>query len=371
MRNLLQKTGLLLIIAGATICISSCRNKQEQIQPAPAFNVITLDTTSAVVYNDYSTIIQSNTIVEIRPKVSGYIKTIAKQEGTPVKKGDLIIKIDDADYQQDVNAAFASMEAAAANKSNAELEVVKLSPLVEKGIISQFELETAKSDLKAAAAQYDQAKAQYENSKITLGYTNITSPVDGVLGRIYVREGSLVSPSAQDALTTVSSDGDVAAYFSYDEKKLTPLRRKAMEDGNYKPEMKNNVELLLPDGSEYKYKGKLTSATGIIDRNTGSIQLKVLFPNPELTILSGSSGILKFPYTYKGCIVIPQSATYELQDKVMVFVVNEDNTVSRKSISIEGKSGNNYVVSNLTPGTKIVSEGINKLKEGMAITPKN
>ena len=361
---------LLALMTLAVASISSCGNKAPQVVPAPEFNVMTLDTTSAVVYNDYSTIIQSNTMVEIRPKISGYIKSIAKEEGTPVKKGELIIKIDDADYQQDVNACYASMEAAAASQSNAELEVVKLTPLVEKGIISQFELETAKSDLKAAQAQYNQAKAQYENAKITLGYTNITSPVDGVLGRIYVREGSLVSPSAQDELTTVSSYGDVAAYFSFDEKKLTPLRKKAIDEGKYTPETKNNVELILPDGSEYKYKGTLTSATGIIDRNTGSIQLKVLFPNPDLTILSGSSGILRFPYTHKGCIVIPQSATYELQDKIMVFVLGEDNTVSRKSIVVEGKSGNNYVVSNIEPGTKIVAQGINKLKEGMTITPK-
>lgn len=362
---------IIAIILSVAITTTSCGNKKPQTTAPPAFKVLTLDTCSAVVYNEYSTIIQSNTMVEIRPKITGYVKSIAKQEGTTVKKGDLIVKIDDSDYQQDVNAAYAAMEAAAANQSNVELEIVKLTPLVEKGIISNFELETAQSNLKAAKAQYEQAKAKYENAQITLSYTNITSPTDGVLGRIYIREGSLLSPSAADAITTVSSDGDVAAYFSFDEKKLTPLRRKAMEEGSYKPQRKDNIELILPDGSQYKYKGALASATGIIDRNTGSIQLKVIFPNPDLAILSGSSGILRFPFTYHGCIVIPQSATYELQDKIIVYTLTPENTVSRKTVSVEGVSGNNYVVTGIEPGTKIVTEGINRLKEGMVITPKS
>ena len=207
MRNLFQKTGLLLIIAGAIICISSCRNKQEQIQPAPAFKVITLDTTSAVVYNDYSTIIQSNTIVEIRPKVSGYIKTIAKQEGTPVKKGDLIIKIDDADYQQDVNAAFASMEAAAANKSNAELEVVKLTPLVEKGIISQFHSVQHKSEkaikyvipqpIRVCAANISQSKYGRFQKRLAIANTSNTT----FLKKVMAFDNTTDSPKQPQSLT--------------------------------------------------------------------------------------------------------------------------------------------------------------------------
>lgn len=355
----------------AMLILSSCGNKAPVQVTPPSFKTTTLDTTSAIVYNEYSTIIQSNTMVEIRPKVSGYIKAILKQEGSTIKKGEVILKIDDSDYQQSVNAAFAQMESALAQQSNAQLEVSKLTPLVDKGIISRFELETAESNLKAAKARYDQAKANYKNAQITLGYTEITSPVDGVLGRIYVREGSLLSPTASDPITTVSSDGDVAAYFSFNEKLLAPARRAAMESGKYRPELKKSVELILPDGTMYKYKGVLESATGIIDRTTGSIQLKVLFPNPDLEILSGSSGILRFPFTYHGCITIPQSATYEMQDKIMIFTVNQDNSVTRKVIDVEGTTGTDYVVSNIEPGTRIVTEGITKLKEGMIITPKN
>lgn len=348
---------------------SSCGSKQVATPP-PAYKVTAVDTTTATIYSEYSAVIQSNTMVEIRPKVSGYLNKIAKAEGSNVKKGDLIFKIDDADYRQNVNAASATVEAAKAKLSNSSLEVRKLTPLVEKGIISPYELETAKSNLAAAEASLRQAQAQYENTLITLGHTEITSPVNGVLGRIYVREGSLISPSAQEALTTVSSEGDVFAYFSFDEKKLNPVRKAALDNNEYRPDEGYIVELTLADGSTYGHKGKLESASGIIDRATGSIQLKVIFPNPGMEILSGSSGILRFPFEYRGCFLIPQSATYELQDKVMIFNVNADSTVTRKTITVGGISGTDYVVTGLERGTKIVTEGVDKLKEGMKITPK-
>ena len=367
MRHIGFKISLLTI---PLILLASCGNKKTAAEKIPEYNVMTLDTCTAVTYTEYSTIIQSNTVVEIRPKVSGYISRIAKEEGSRVKKGDLIFKIDDADYRQQVKAAEAAMRAAKATEDNVALEIRKLTPLVEKGIISSFELETAKSNLEAAKANFEQAKANYNNTLITLQYTQITSSVNGVLGRIYVREGSLISPSMQEPLTTVSSEGDVSAYFSFDEKKLTPAREKNIQTGAFNSPENAKIELMLPDGSIYRHKGRLASASGIIDRTTGSIQIKVIFPNPDFEILTGYSGVLRFPMEFKGCIVIPQSATYELQDKTMIFIVKDDNTVYRKSINVEGVSGNNYVVTNIPRGTKIVTEGIDMLKDGMKISPK-
>jgi membrane fusion protein (multidrug efflux system) len=191
------------------------------------------------------------------------------------------------------------------------------------------------------------------------------------LSRIEVRVGSLVGPSNSAALTTISGDGDVYAYFSFDEKNLAPLRRAKYNSGEHNPAGKSNIELILADGHTYGHKGKMESASGIIDRTTGSIQLKVVFPNPNNEILSGSSGVVKIPATYGGCITVPQSATYELQDKIMIYVVNADNTVTRKIITIEGTSGKDYVVSGgLKTGDRIVIEGADKLKDGMTITPK-
>lgn len=364
---------LLGIVAFCSILSSavSCNSEQTKGKAeTPEYTVLTLDTTTAVAYIEYSTVIQSNTLVEIRPNVSGYLEKIAKNEGESVRKGELIFKIRDADFVASVNAANAAVKSAEAAEANAALEVRKLTPLVEKGITSPFELETAKMNYESAKANLAQAKANYENSLITLGYTEICAPVDGVLGRIYVREGSLVSPSAADALTTVSSFGDISAYFTFDEKNLSSQRHKMMFSDDMASRKKAAVELVLADGSLYQYKGYLERASGIIDRTTGSIQMKAIFPNPYNEVLSGSSGLLRFPLTYKGCIVIPQNATYELQDKTMAYVVNDDNTVTRKVIMIEGVSGQNYVVSNLPRGTRIVVEGVDKLKDGMVIKPK-
>lgn len=368
MKNLLLNSVLIFLL----VFLPSCKSKKAAAPVPPSYRTMVLDTTSAVVYTEYSAVIQSQSVIEIRPKVSGYLVNIAVNEGDWVKKGTLLFQIDDSDFKQNVNAAKAGMQSAKANADNAALEVKKITPLVEKGIISPFELETKTSNLEAAKASYAQAKAEYENALIQLGYTSISAPTTGVLGRIYVREGSLVSSSASDPLTTISSEGDVSAYFSFDEKKLAPIRKKELASGNYEPARSKVVELVKADGEIYEYKGMLESATGIIDRTTGSIQLKVIFPNPKMEILSGSSGILRFPITYKGCITVPQSATYELQNKIMVFIVNADNTVSSKSIIVEGVSGQNYVVSEgLKAGDRIVIEGANKLKEDTVITPKD
>lgn len=361
--------GVTIILA---LILSSCKEKTSQ-KPVPStYRTSVIDTTTAVVYAEYSAVMQSEAVIEIRPKISGYITEIAPREGQWVKKGTPLFKIDDADYVQQVNAAEAGVQSAKANRDNALLEVKKLTPLVEKGIISPFELETKQGSLAAAEAALLQAEASYEKAKINLGYTSILAPTSGVLSRIDVRAGSLVGPSNANPLATISGDGDIFAYFSFDEKSLAPLRRARFNSGEYNPAGKSNIELILADGTEYPHKGKMESASGIIDRTTGSIQLKVVFPNPKNEILSGSSGVVRIPATYKGCITIPQNATYELQDKIMVFTVNSDSTVTRKVITIEGASGKDYVVSDgLEVGERVVLEGVDKLKEGSKITPKD
>ena len=360
--------GMMLI---SSLSFVSCKSKTEAVQTPPEYKTMQLDTTTAVVYAEYSAVLQSEAVVEIRPKVSGYLSKIAVNEGQWVNKGALLFQIDDADYQQKVNSAKAGMQSARAGRDNALLEVKKLTPLVEKGIISEFELETRKGNLEAAEAALAQAEAAYEDARINLGYTSITAPTSGVLSRIEVRVGSLVGPSGNAPLTTISGDGDVYAYFSFDEKNLAPLRRARYNSGEHNPAGKSNIGLLLADGQEYSHKGKMESASGIIDRTTGSIQLKVVFPNPDNEILSGSSGVVRIPATYPGCITVPQNATYELQDKIMIFVVNQDNSVTRKIITVEGTSGKDYVVSSgLQRGDRIVIEGADKLNDGTVITPK-
>lgn len=351
--------------------MSACSSEQQQTpQQAPAYKIMELNTDTVTVYSEFSTIIQSQDVIEIRPRITGYLDEIAKKEGSPVKKGELLFRIADADYKQQVRSAEAGVQVAEAKLANAQLEVEKLTPLVEKGIISQYQLQSAQSALDAAKASLAQAQAQYQNAVINLGYTSIVSPVDGVLGIIPFRVGSLVSPTSAEALTTVSGTGDIYAYFSVNEKILSQLRNAAdaIKEENKK---QGYIELRLANGHIYSQKGKIENASGIIDRSTGSIQMKVIFPNPDMEILSGSSGVLRFPITHAESILIPQRSTYELQDKIIVYTVDSNNTVHSQSINVVGKTEQEYVVSGMEGGTKIVVEGIDKLRDGQTITPKN
>ncbi|MEG2471575.1 MAG: efflux RND transporter periplasmic adaptor subunit [Bacteroidales bacterium] len=353
------------IVAAFIISISCSQNSNTVEQAAPEFEIKTLDTSNVTAYTEFSTTIQSEDVIDIKPRITGYVDKILKQEGSFVKKGELVLQIADADYREQVNAAKAGVQSATAQLDNSQLEVQKLTPLVEKGIISQFELKTAKSKLEASKALLDQAKAEYENALINLGYTRITSPVNGLLGIISVRVGTLVSAGGEP-ITTISGLGNISAYFSIDEKLVLNLRNNVEYDNT----KEGYVELVLANGTTYSHKGKLISASGIIDRTTGSIQMKVIFPNPETEVLSGSSGVLRFKTNYIGVISIPKSATYELQDKVMAYAVNNDNTVKSVSLNIVGKTDNEYVVDNLNIGDKIVTAGVTKLRDGQTITPK-
>ncbi|GAB1359188.1 efflux RND transporter periplasmic adaptor subunit [Porphyromonadaceae bacterium] len=356
----------------SALILTNCGGNNKNDQSPSEFKVKKLDTTTAVVNIDFSAVIQSKEVIQIRSKVTGYLDKVLVAEGGVIRKGQSLFKINDADFVQQVNAAKAATELAESNVSIAQLEIEKLDPLVKKGIISPYELQTARDRKDAATAQLQQAKAQLENARINLGYTNITSPVDGILGRITVREGSLIA-AGNDELTTVSGFGDIWAYFSFDEKKVASILTKKVESGKQE-QLSNedrNAQLIMSDGTIYSHKGMLETASGIIDRATGSIQLKVVFPNPDMQILSGSSGVVRFPNTYHGCILVPQSATFEMQDKIMAYTVGADNTVEGVSLTIIGVSSNNdYVVENLTPGTVLVTEGADKLKEGQKITPK-
>ncbi len=363
----MKNTYKIIFAAAVSSVLFSCGNKQAAPAP-PEYKVMVLDTTTTVIYNEFSTIISTDAIIDIYSKVTGYITEKYITEGDLVEKGQMLYKIDDTEYKQQAQAAEAALQAAKAQLANAELEVRKLTPLVEKGIISPFELDAANSNRDAMSANVTQAQAQYENALTNLGYTDIRATHKGILGYTFASNSELVTVSQK--LTEISIDGIVSAYFSFDEKKLTPAARKQYQMHKSDPDFKPNVELMLADGSIYPYKGSLRNATGRIDPTTGSLTMRVDFENPNYTILDGTSGTLRFPIEYKGCITVPQSATYELQDKIMVFVVNEDNTVTRKTIHVDGISGNDYVISNLERGTRIVTEGVDRLKDRMIITPK-
>lgn len=354
-----------------TSCGGSAPQQGMGDQPMP-YPVLAADTATVTVFADFATELRSGTVVDIRPRVSGYIDEICVNEGSPVEKGQVLFRINQDDLREKLNAAKANVDAASAKVENARLEVRKLTPLVEKDIISPFELENANSNLQAAQAQLDYAKSQQKNAEIDLGYARIVSPVSGVVGRIVVREGTLVGPTNADPLTTVSGNGDVSAYFSIDERSMQELLREipgaSLQD---KISKMPQLQLIMADGSVYGYTGRTEVASGLIDMTTGSMQLKGVFPNPQGALRTGSSGVVRIPATLHGTVLVPQKATFEMQDKRMIYAVDTAGAVHSRKITTGGASGPFFVVTDgLQRGDKILYEGIDKVRENQVIIPQ-
>ncbi len=324
-------------------------------------------------YQNFPATLQGEQTVEIRPRVAGYIEKIMVDEGDFVKKGQVLFQINANDVRAQVRSAEAQIKVAESQVANAEINLKKTKPLVEKNIVSSFQQESAETALQTAEAQLAQAKANLANAKANLAYTIITSPTNGTIGTFPYRIGSLVSSSIAEPLTTVSNTSSMRAYFSINETTFLEMTRNLK--GNSTNEKLANlpeVELVLPDQSIYEHKGKIEIASGIVDPQTGAINLRASFPNPEGDLRSGGSGKIKLPEHHNNILIIPQNACYEIQGKHFVYVVNAENKIVNTAIEIiVGNLKNVYVVtSGLNAGDKIVVEGVSGLHDGMEIKPK-
>ena len=367
----------------ALILLSSCGKSKEETDAAAtaaaapkAYKTVEVQPMSATLNTDYPASIQGQQNIEIRPRVEGYIDKIFVDEGAVVKAGQPLFKISAPQYEQEVRTATASIKSAQADVSSARLAVKKVKPLVDQEIISKYELESAQFTYEAAMATLAQANAALANAKTNLGYTTVTSPVNGVVGSIPFRLGSLVSSANAEPLTTVSSIGNVYAYFAFNEKQLLALTKDST-NVSLATKIKEipDVTLLLSDGTEYAEKGRIETINGLINTATGSVNLRARFPNSKGIIRSGSSTKVRIPQDVKNKIIVPQSATFELQDKRFAVLVGKDGKTQNAVITVnDNPVGNYYVVeSGLKAGDQIVLEGVANLKEGTQIkaTPES
>jgi membrane fusion protein (multidrug efflux system) len=337
------------------------------------YSVLTVEPRKAVLYVDFPATIQGEQNVEIRPKVDGYVEAIYVDEGETVRKGQRLFRINAPQYQQDLLTAQAGVRTAQADVSSALLAVNKVRPLVEKDIISKYELESAQYALESKKAALAQAQAAVVNAKTNLGYTALTSPVSGIVGAIPYKIGSLVTSTTTNPLTTISGISEVYAYFSLNEKQLLDFTRDVKGVTLQEKLAKlPDVLLLLADGSTYNYKGRIKTAIGQIDTQTGSSNFRATFPNPQAFLRSGNSGTVRVPRTIDSALVVPQSAAYELQDKHFVYVLAKNNTAKNTAVTVTPTpDGQFYVVqTGLKAGDKVVLDGGTGLKDSTAIKPK-
>ncbi|MBN1928784.1 MAG: efflux RND transporter periplasmic adaptor subunit [Chlorobiaceae bacterium] len=359
-------------LLASSLLLSGCGKKQEeQMQMTPALPVLKVQPSSASVSSDYSVRLEGLADAEIRPQVDGMLQAILVKEGDKVKKGQPLFRIDDSVYREQYNTALAAQRAAEAQAAVAKVNAEKLVPLVENKVVAPVQLTTARAQEQAARAQAAQAAAAARSAAIDLGYTTIKAPVAGYIGRIPFRQGNLLTRNQAQALTTLSDIGRMYAVFSLSEagfatfKKIYPGETMQQKIDAVPP-----VRLTLSDGTVYPHDGKLESISGDFDASTGSIGLRVAFPNPEGFLRSGNSGTVSLSASYDNVILVPQSATLELQDKVMVTLLTVGNKVMKQVIAVAGRSGQNYIVSGgLKPGDVIVTAGIERLQDGMVIQP--
>lgn len=345
--------------------------QQEVIQEYP---VTTIESQEATINTEYPATIQGQQNIEIRPKVDGFVAQIFVDEGAAVKKGQLLFKINAPQYEQEVRTATAAIKNAEAEVNTAKMQVEKTMPLVKEGIVSDYELKSANFNLHAKEAALAQAKASLANARTNLGYTSISSPADGVVGSIPYKTGSLVSSSSAMPLTTVSNISHVFAYFSFNEKQFLDFTESfAGKSMNDKLKHFPEVTLLLANGAEYERKGRMESVGGLINTETGAVNLRAGFPNPEGQIRSGASATIRIPVKVKNAVLIPASATYEMQEKLMAVVVGKDGAVKVTEIEVlDLPSGQSYVVKKgLKAGDQVVTEGMGGLTDGTKIKPVN
>lgn len=369
------------IISSALLLLSACGNSNNKGGGAPAaggpppvqsFQVFKIVPQTATLNSDYPATLQGQQNIEIRPKIDGYIEQIYIDEGSVVKKGQVLFRISAPQYGQDVNNAAAAVSSAEADVSAAQLQVNKAKPLVEKDIISHYELDAAQLTLQARRAALKQAKANLANARTNLGYTTVTSPVNGVVGTIPYKLGSLINSSTTQPLTTVSNISTIYAYFSLNEKQLLDFSRH-YEGRTLEAKLSKlpPVSLILSDGSNYPEKGKVETIAGLINTETGSASFRATFPNPVRLIRSGGSATVRIPQTVKDAILVPQKSTYELQGKHFVFVVDANGKVKNTEIEImDLATGQYYVVTGgLKPNDVVVLEGTSNLQDATTIKP--
>ncbi|MDD2792164.1 MAG: efflux RND transporter periplasmic adaptor subunit [Sediminibacterium sp.] len=367
MRITLLRIAHLTMIASAIPLLFSCsgnRGKQDAayIPELPVIEVVVKDTT---LNSEYVSDIQALKNVEIRTRVGGFLEKILVDEGHEVKKGQPLFQLNDQELKTEVARAKANVSNVMADAKAAELEVDRTRILVEKNIISKTEYELASAKLKAAKAKIEEALTMQKSAETKLSYTLISAPFDGIIDRIPLKMGSVVDPGA--LLTTISDISQIYAYFHISENEYLRFK-KSLTKG---PQENKPLQLVLADGSEYAYPGKIETIDGEFNDNTGAIAFRAKFPNPNKLLKHGATGKVRITSAVENAIIIPQRSTFEIQDKNYVFVVDGKNKVTMRAFRPGQRVAQYYIVEQgLKPGEKFVYEGMQSIRQGDMIQPR-
>ena len=364
----MKRVVLFFVILATIASLTSCvERKQERVAVEKTYKVMTVESHDRTLKTGFSATINGCQTVEIRPQVSGMITEILINEGDFVSKGQVLFVIDQTPYKAAYEIAQANVKSAEASLATAQLILDSNKELFEQDVVSEFDLMTSRNDLAEAEARLALARAEEINATNNLSYTEVRSPVNGVASMIPYRVGALVSSNINMPLVTVSDDSEVYAYFSMAENTMLDM---IQQYGSLKEAIREMppVELVMSNGQTYKHKGRIDAVSGTISATTGAVSLRASFPNRQRLLRDGGSGQVVIPSVQKDVIVIPQAATYELQERIFVYKVIDGKAVSSQIKVMSQNNGVEYIVlEGLEVGEVIIAEGAGLVREGAVI----
>lgn len=371
MRGIMTNKLMTVLVTAVTAMtmLSSCGNKQQRgAMPSAVFKTTKVAKSDVTLTEKYSATIRGRQDIDVYPQVGGTLQKLCVTEGQKVKKGQVLFVIDQVPYRAALNTAEAALKAAQAQEATAQLNYDSRKKLYDQKVVSEIDMQTAQNTLLSAKAQVAQARAQVVNARNSLSYTTVTSPADGVVGTLPYRQGALVGSSMPQPLTTVSDNNEMYVYFSMTESQFLGLIRQ-YESVEKAIEAMPELTLQLVDGSDYEIKGRVESASGVVDRNTGSVQLRAAFSNPSHILHSGSTGNVIIPVTHKDVLTVPATAAVQTQDKYNVYVVDDKGIAHAQMVDILPQSqGKTFIVtSGLQGGEEIVAEGAGMVRDGQDV----
>jgi len=346
-------------LSGCTIK-GETTNTENEVQKLPVVQLEVADTT---IQHHYVADIQAVRNVEIRARINGFLNKIHVDEGRLVRKGQLLFSVSDEEFQNNLASANAALKSAIAEAKAAQLEVDRVKILVDKKVLSKTELDVAEAKLAAFNAKVDEARSAASKAATQLSYTQIRAPFDGFVDRIPLKTGTYITEGS--LLTTVSDISEVYAYFNVSETEYLEYSR------SHESPSERTIDLILADGSAYPHVGKIETLESEFEQNTGSIAFRARFPNPAKLLKHGASGKVVLTNKLENALLVPQKAVFEMQDKNYVYILDSTDRVKMKSFESGTRINHSYIVrSGLTPGAKIVYEGVRNLREGMKIDPQ-
>lgn len=350
----------------AAVMMASCtKEENKQTQVTENFPVTSPTVIDTMLHTDYVTEILAVQNVEIRARVKGFLEAVHVDEGKFVTQGQLLFTISNSLLKEHLAQASATLKSTQAELKAAELEMANIKRLVEKNVVSNTEFEAAKNKVEIMTAKVEQARSEEAEAKIQLNYSQIKAPFSGIINRIPNKIGSLIEDGT--LLTSISKNDEVFAYFDVSEKEYLNFMTHMKADNQFQ----NNITLILANGEEHPYKGKIETTEAEIEQGTGNIAFRARFANPQKILKHGASGKVRLLKKHNNAIVIPQKATFEIQDRIYVYVLDEKNRVKSKPITVNNRMSHFYIVdSGLSPNDRIIYEGIQNVKDGMIVNPQ-